>query len=475
MVSKGKIMGIRKTDSKGKIHKYKKPFQINIGLIIFGVIFVYILVMAVMYGTSKHIVGYEVKTGQLTESNFYTGLAIREEKVVLSNQNGYISYFVPESTRVGVGDIVCAIDQGDELENILKENMDGSSNLETNKLFELKEKIQFFETNFSNDFFSGVYDLEKDLDIAIAKFLSSSLKENLKMANDDIDFKNLEIQTATDTGIVVYNIDGYEDFIAEDITDDDFIDMNYSKTDFVSNELIVEDTPIYKMITNEFWSVIIKVEEERIAGFEEGDYVKVRFLKNQMESWAMIHPINNENGSFVELKFTNSMITFSKDRFIELELLTEEEEGLKIPNSAIIEKTFFLIPKDYVYTENEGSRNNYFVMLEYYNEEGVKSVKKIVLNVYSENEEEYYIDSSFLDYGNKLIMNDSVSFFMVNKIGTLVGVYNINKGYADFTQITILYSNDEYSIIKSNTKYGLSDYDYIVLDALSVEDDDLLY
>ena len=57
----------------------------------------------------------------------------------------------------------------------------------------------------------------------------------------------------------------------------------------------------------------------------------------------------------------------------------------------------------------------------------------------------------------------------------MIGVYNINKGYADFTEITILSQNDEYSIIKSNTKYGLSDYDYIVLDAEMVEEDDLLY
>ena len=31
-------------------------------------------------------------------------------------------------------------------------------------------------------------------------------------------------------------------------------------------------------------------------------------------------------------------------------------------------------------------------------------------------------------------------------------------------QINILYQNDEYSIVRANTTYGLNVYDYIVLD-----------
>ena len=50
----------------------------------------------------------------------------------------------------------------------------------------------------------------------------------------------------------------------------------------------------------------------------------------------------------------------------------------------------------------------------------------------------------------------------------MTGVYNINKGYADFKQINVLYDNEEYSIVESNTKYGLRAYDYIALDASTV-------
>ena len=62
----------------------------------------------------------------------------------------------------------------------------------------------------------------------------------------------------------------------------------------------------------------------------------------------------------------------------------------------------------------------------------------------------------------------------ISKSGTLIGVYNMNKGYADFKQINVLYQNEEYAIVKSNTKYGLNVYDYIVLNADTVKDDQFI-
>ena len=41
-------------------------------------------------------------------------------------------------------------------------------------------------------------------------------------------------------------------------------------------------------------------------------------------------------------------------------------------------------------------------------------------------------------------------------------------------KIQILKQNDEYALIKSNTTYGLSTYDYIVLDVSSVDVDQLI-
>ena len=72
-------------------------------------------------------------------------------------------------------------------------------------------------------------------------------------------------------------------------------------------------------------------------------------------------------------------------------------------------------------------------------------------------------------------MPDSQERYTVSKRATLIGVYNMNKGYADFRQINILYQNDEYSIVQSNTKYGLNVYDHIVLDSSAVSVEEFIY
>jgi hypothetical protein len=92
---------------------------------------------------------------------------------------------------------------------------------------------------------------------------------------------------------------------------------------------------------------------------------------------------------------------------------------------------------------------------------------------YDENEGVYYMDTSVLKAGDVLYKTDSQETYTVSKRATLIGVYNVNKGYADFKQINILYQNDEYSIVKANTTYGLNVYDYIVLDGSSVSDDQI--
>ena len=109
-------------------------------------------------------------------------------------------------------------------------------------------------------------------------------------------------------------------------------------------------------------------------------------------------------------------------------------------------------------------------------EDGTLSSEVMEIEVYYFDDEtkEYYLDSSILNSGDNIYKLDSQETFTVSKRATLTGVYNINKGYADFKQITILYENDEYAIVEPNMKYSLSVYDYIVLNAETVKDDQLI-
>ena len=77
--------------------------------------------------------------------------------------------------------------------------------------------------------------------------------------------------------------------------------------------------------------------------------------------------------------------------------------------------------------------------------------------------------------GNILLKLDSQETYTVSSQASLIGVYNMNKGYADFREINILAQNAEYALVQPNTKYGLNVYDNIVLDATSVKADQFIY
>jgi hypothetical protein len=59
--------------------------------------------------------------------------------------------------------------------------------------------------------------------------------------------------------------------------------------------------------------------------------------------------------------------------------------------------------------------------------------------------------------------------------GTLHGVFNINKGYAEFKQVQILSENEEYYIVESGSDYGLTNYDHIALDGSEIREDEIIF
>ena len=443
-------------------------------MLIFATIFIYVVICIIMYFQAQHIVGYSVKEGSLTSNTIYKGIALRSEEIITSTDAGYVNYFAREGERAAYGNLIYTIDETGKLSDYIKSNESGENTLSDSDLSELKTEIVSFAGNFDCRDFSSVYNFKYNVEGTVMKLANYNILENVDALNGASGTALINYCYAPDSGIVIYSTDGYEDLTLQDITKEHFDQDAYEKTHLVNNELIAKGDPVYKLSTSEDWSIVIPVEADLAAQLEEAEYIKVRFLKNQYTAWGQVTTNTNEAGdTFASLTFTNSMITFCTDRFVDIELLLEDESGLKIPNSAIVEKEFFIVPKEYVTLG--GNSGNSGVLLETYDENGNATTEFVETSIYEETETEYYLDDTVLRAGNYLIKPDSTDKYAVSKTGTLIGVYNINKGYADFKQIIILYQNDEYSIVKSNTAYGLNVYDYIVLDASTVKDNEFIY
>lgn len=457
------------------IRKYRKPLNLNIGLLCFLAIMFYIFVCVFTYFTSKHIVGYEVKTGSLSVSNVYEGIALRNETVVKSNHSGYINYYAKEGEKVGCGNVVCSIDETGQLQDIIGSGENASIDmLSEQDKSELKSEIIDFSSSFHSGNFTPVYDFKYSIEGSVVKFANRSLLANLSDLAKDSANGLINLCNSPESGIVVYSTDGFEEQTSGSVNMSWFDKENYDKHQLINNEIVSVGDPIYKLTDSEDWSIIIPVERKRAEELVEEEYVKVKFLKNRYESWGRVEMIDGTDGeTFVQLFFTNSMITFATDRFIDIELITDQETGLKVPNSSIVDKDFYLVPIDYI--TKGGNNNSDGVLKEVFSEDGTMTPVFTPITIYNEENGEYYIDSDSLAIGDRIDKTDSTENYTISKKAGLTGVYNINKGYADFKQIKVLNKNDEYSIIESNTNYGLVAYDYIVLDAESVEVDEFIY
>ena len=461
-------------NNPNKITKYRRPLNLNIGMLIFAAIFVYVVICVIMYFRTDHVVGYSVKEGSLSSNSIYKGIALRKEEIVTSTDAGYVNYFAREGERAAVGNLIYTVDETGRLSDYVQANESGENTLSDADLSELKTEITAFTNSFDRTEFADVYNFKYNVEGTVLKLANYNMLENVNALNSTSTSSLITSCYAKDSGIVVYSIDGYENLTLHNMTAEYFDQDNYEKNHLVNNELIAKGDPVYKLCTDEDWSIIIQTDEEMAEQLVEEEYVEVKFLKNQYKAWGAVESYTNDDGdTFVSLSFTNSMITFCTDRFIDIELLLEDEKGLKIPNSSIVEKEFFIVPKEYVI--QGGNSGNYGVLLETYNEEGNATTEFTETTIYQETETEYYLDDTVLRAGNYIVKPESTEKYAISKTGSLIGVYNINKGYADFKQISILYQNDEYAIVKSNTVYGLNVYDYIVLDASTVDDNEFIY
>lgn len=449
------------------IRKYHKPLNINIGMIIFGVMFIYIIICIIMYTRTEHLNGYEVKMGSLTVNNVYRGIALREETLYQSIDAGYAYYFVPEGTHVACGDLVYAVDSSSNLAELMNETSE-EKKLTNSDYSSLKSKIMNYRSSFSETEFSTVYDFKYDLQSEVAKLNNQAV---LNAMNEMSEMTGISKCYADRAGAVVFSSDGYENLTPQEITSESFDEETYQKNQFLAANRFGKDDNIYKLVTKEDWEVVIPVDTERVAELQEAEYVKVKFMKDQYETSGKVtvYGSDEEAGiTFVGLTFTTSMINYITDRFVDVELVLEEKTGLKIPNSAIAQRNFFLIEEDYIVLHDDNKTQG--VMRQTFTEDNEITTEFVETPIYNVDEKEgiYYIDESVLKVGDVLYQEDSVETCTVSKQASLIGVYNINKGYADFKQINVLYDNEEYSIVESNTKYGLRAYDYIALDASTV-------
>ena len=456
-----------------KITSFRKPISFNPGVLVFLVIFVYMIVMVVSYFRQTHITPYEVKLGSLAINNTYKGVILRNEKVITSDFSGYINYYAREGEKVNAYSMVYTVDSTGKLAEMVNDETTDDSTISNESLTDIRNSISTFAVGFEPEKYIETYDFKYNIEGTVLKLANTAVLANIDKLRAENYADSIDFGYAPSSGVIQYSTDGYEELTAETITPEQVEGEDYEKNAMHSNDLISEGDNAYKLIDSELWSIIIEIDEERAQSLADTNYIEVRFLRNNYTAWAAVSVLRQNGRTYAKLDFNNSMITFSSERFVEIELLDNAKEGLKIPNSAIVERTFYLIPEDYL-TKGGNSGDDGFNR-EAYLEDGTLSTEFVPATIYNNVDGNLYVDESVFKVGDYIIKPEDGERYPVSKQASLIGVYNINKGYADFKTITILNQNEEYAIVRSNSEYGLAVYDYIALKGDSVTENDFIY
>lgn len=456
-----------------KVVRYRRPFHLNIGIIVFGIIFIYMMFYIFTYLTSTHTSVYEVVQGTIAINNSYTALALRNEEVFYSDRGGSVNYYVKDASKVGVGDLICSIDGDGAIAKQINEANQDASKLEEKDLTVIRNKISEYSKSYGKKNFYDVYTFKSDLNAQISEALSmgalNSISDAVATAENNSTF--YKVNAAKD-GVVVYYTDGFENITTENFQADMFDESKYVKDNLKEKASIESGGASYKMITSEDWNLIIPITDATQRLMRDSSTVRVKFKKDNTTLRASFEIVEKNEKPYMILSLHNSMIRFATDRYVELELLVDEETGLKIPNSSIVDKDFFTLPMEYFQKGDNSSQEG--VMVRHKDKNGNVSDKFVVPTVYFATEYEYYVDGEAISDGDTILKPNSSETYTVHDTAQLKGIYNINKGYAVFKQIDVIYQNEEYSIIRNDTAYGISLYDHIALDGSAVVENALI-
>ncbi len=437
-----------------------KAFTRNIGTWLFGILFVYMIVSAIMYHTSTHYTSYQVISGPLSRNETYTGLVLREETVVTSDLTGYISYYAREGMKINASGMVYGI-SADQAPAVAEP-------LDQKDLEKIRKQMSSFSQGFSMSHFNDTYSFKYELEGNILQY-SGAAASQAEGGNGAVTISGQTICRAAEDGLVLYYKDGYEKKTIENLKESDFDQNSYQKTNLKTMETVQAGQEIYTLVTDEWWNLLIPLSEKQAARLEDKTSIRVKFLKDGISQVGDIELIKIDGKTYGNLLFNKGLIRYAADRFLDIELVTNIQSGLKIPLSAIVSRDFYVIPTEYA--TYGGSGNTLGFLKQGKSKETMEFISPAI---FGEENGYYYVEKSELNAGDTLIREKSSDRYKISKTEALEGVFCINKGYPVFRKVSILDQNEEFAIVRKDAVYGLSRYDFIVQDASRLDAEDLI-
>lgn len=458
----------------------RRPWVI---ILVFAAMIAYIIAVLITSFTGKKDIGiYKVTKGSVAESLVVSGIILRDEEVFNASESGNIEYYQSSGSKVKVGDIIYSLDRTGEATEKIREYTGNGEGFSEDERFQIHSLLSSYRSKYEATGFESLYDTKAGMNSVVLNSLKDLITGNKKEAEQtgenvsateeeklSIAGDRLQLFSTDKAGYIMFSSDGYESLSAEDITSDMFDPDRYPGTAKGVKRKIESGECAYKLITGDGWHIISKLTPETVSAYDLKGVkaVTVNLNKAGTASRANFEIIDKDGELYGLISLNKYVMNYAGDRYAEFEISTGEDEGLQVPNSAVVTSEYYKIPRAYLTSGNNSKSEGFIIQ----NGDGA-----VFTEVEAEfnSSEDVFVKPDKLQAGSVLIMPDSDERFTVSETSDVKGVFLVNSGYTVFRAVEIISGNNEYSVLNEATS-GVKLYDRVLLNAEGYKEGDYIY
>ena len=453
-----------------RIVQLNKEIKANAATIVIAAVLLYVVISIITSLGKKSVTIYQVSKGDISNDITLEGLAIRNEVVVNTTNSGYICYYITDGEKVKKDSTVCTIDQTGELSNSVKNTDDSQTMLSQSDYTSIRNLLSSYKSTYSDVTFYNAYSFETNANNKIFELMNEIMMQQASTVKSGVATVN-----APDSGLVTYYIDGYENYeISDAIKASDFDKAGYDKKAMKSGDMAEAGAAVVKIIPSEEWNIVAPITDDQLTDIEGNTYVTFRINNSNFKITMPYTIIQGADGKYINIAIDKYMSNYLSQRFVSVEIVQSDDSGLKIPESAIVEKNVYKIPLSYLSAGSNQTMENR-INIQRKDEKGNETIQQMKPRIYKTDEKYAYIDPDGIEDSDILLdisSNETIAASLL-EYETLTGVYFANQGIAEFRQVSVIKTIDEFVLINGGDE--LKAYDHIVLNASEVSENQVIY
>lgn len=455
-----------------KLIKFNRDIKINAATCVIAAILLYVIICIVRYMGKEPITTYKVNKSNINNNIVLNGLVVRQEEVVSASKSGYICYYIRDGEKIEKGSTVCTVDESGQVYNSITSSEDYDNLLTADDYKEIRSVISLYKVGYKDEQFYNAYNFQNNINNKVLELTNEVIMQ--QVSSNGGQTASLSAVTSPESGLVTYYIDGYEDYNIDNVTQADFDQSSYSKQTLKTGDVITSGTPVVKIIPSEEWNILAPVSDEQIQLLADKTHITFSINNSAYNITMPFEIMNKDDGNYINIKLDKYLLNYITERFVTIELFMDEDDGLKIPVSSLVDKEVYKIPVSYLSAGgNQNNQNRINVQVR--TEDGDITLKQVVPTIYKIDDDYCYVDPLSFDDTDVIIdiETNETTAVSVLPTDTIKGVYTANRGIAEFRIVTIIKTVDDFALIQNGEELNV--YDNIILDSSKVTENQIIY